>query len=145
MNTQKPVRPTQEREEALLAKGKKRILQSGDWLPAHDLENIAHLNTADLRYEPNQWKQAGEIFTLQHEGIDYFPIYGLDPAKGYRPRSGLAPVITVLAFKKDGWGMAFWFGSSNSYLGGRMPKDVLMKDPRIVLEAAKDEISGIHF
>ena len=35
--------------------------------------------------------------------------------------------------------MAFWFGSSNSYLGGRHPKEVLQTDFGIVLDAARDE------
>lgn len=141
MNAQKPERPTLQREAAMLAKGKKRILGSSDWLTSQEVAGLTHLSPGQL----SQWEQAGEIFTLTHEGIDYFPIYAFDPENGYQPRSTLASVITVLTPKKDGWGMAFWFGSSNSFLGGRMPKNVLRDDPQIVLAAAKDEISGLYF
>ena len=52
------------------------------------------------------------------------------------------PQITVhddlrsaLGSQKDGWGMAFWFGSCDGCLGGRQPKSVLTEDPRAVLDA----------
>ncbi|CAG8865794.1 hypothetical protein PS627_01713 [Pseudomonas fluorescens] len=139
----KPARPTLLREAKMLAKGKTRILQSGDWLTAQEVAELAQFKTVNASSQPNKWKRAGKIFALRHEGTDYFPIYGLDPSTGYRARAELASVISVLAAKKDGWGMAFWFGSSNSMLGGRLPKDVLKDDPGAVLEAAKDEVCGV--
>ncbi|MEE1922125.1 hypothetical protein V0R50_13360 [Pseudomonas sp. 148P] len=123
MTSQKPARHTQLRESAMLAKGKTRILHSGDWLTAQRVVELAPLNSEFRCSLVAEWWRAGKIFALHHEGIDYFPIYAFDPAADYQPRPGLAPVITTLASKKDGWGMAFWFGSSNSVLGGRMPKD----------------------
>lgn len=91
------------------------------------------------------WLCSPKIFVLQHEDDDYFPAYGLDPSASYGPQPGMAEVIATLAAKKDGWAMAFWFGSSSSYLGGCLPKDVLRDEPLIVFEAAKDEISGFYF
>jgi len=139
---EKPARPTLLREAKMLARAKTRILNSGDWLTAQDVAEVAQLSTVNASSQPNKWKRAGKIFALRHEGTDYFPVYGLDPQTGYRPRTSLAPVISVLAGCKDGWGMAFWFGSSNSYLAGRLPKEVLVEDPAAVLEAAKDEVYG---
>lgn len=138
----KPARPTILREAKMLARAKARILNSGDWLTAQDVAELAQLSTINASSQPNKWKRAGKIFALRHEGTDYFPVYGLDQQTSYRPRASLAPVITELAQSKDGWGMAFWFGSSNSYLAGRMPKDVLAEDPELVLKAAKDEVHG---
>ena len=40
--------------------------------------------------------------------------------------------------------MAFWFGSSNALLGGRMPKDVLV-EAGIVLDAAEYEVCDSAF
>jgi len=145
MSSQKPVRPTQQRESAMLAKGKTRILQSGDWLTVQQVAELAQLNPDLKCSQVGEWRRAGKVFALQHEGIDYFPIYAFDPAEGYCPRPGLIPVIATLAAKKDGWGMAFWFGSSNSILGGRMPKDVLKDEPELVLDAAEYEVSDSPF
>ncbi len=54
---------------------------------------------------------------------------------GYQLVPALEIVIEVLVV----WGMAFWFASSNSYLGGGHPKEVLQTDFGIVLDAARDE------
>lgn len=145
MTLQKPARPTQLRESAMLTKGKTRILQSGDWLTAQQVAELVPLNTELRCFLVTEWWCAGKIFALHHEGIDYFPIYAFDPAADYKPRPGLAPVIAKLASQKEGWGMAFWFGSSNSTLGGRMPKDVLEREPEIVLDAAEYEVSESPF
>jgi hypothetical protein len=44
---------------------------------------------------------------------------------------------------KDGWAMAFWFASPNTFLGGKRPKEVLSANPLGVLSAAKEEVSGV--
>lgn len=140
---QKPVRPSLLREAKMLAMGKTRILNSGDWLTAQEVAELAQIKTVNASSQPNKWKRAGMIFALRHEGIDYFPVYGLDPLTGYRPLADLAEVVAILESKKDGWGMAFWFGSSNSMLAGKPPKEVLKDFPESVVDAAKDEVCRI--
>jgi len=140
---EKPVRSTLLREAKMLAKAKTRILQSNDWITAGDVSELAQFKSTNSSSQPNKWKQTGKIFALRHDGVDYFPIYGLDPDTGYRPISRLVSIIEMLARKKDGWGMAFWFGSSNSYLAGKLPKDLLKTDPQRVLDAAEQEVCGV--
>ncbi len=124
----------------MLAKGKIRILNSGDWLTAQQILALVQVDRADLGSQLDEWKLEGKIFALSNDGVEYFPIYAFDPAASYCPRPGMAEVIAILASRKDGWGLAFWFGSSNSYLGGRMPKDVFQDDLQGVLGAAQNEI-----
>lgn len=138
----KPAPPSILREARMLARAKSRTLNSGDWLTAQDIAELAQFSSVNASSQPNKWKRAGKIFAIRHSGKDYFPAYGLDPQQSYRPHISLAPVITVLAQIMDGWGMAFWFGSSNSYLKGRKPKEVLMANPEDVLKAAQNEIYG---
>ena len=139
----KPVPSTLLREAKMLAAAKTEILQSNDWVTASEISDLAQFKSSNPSAQPNKWKLAGKMFALRHEGIDYFPMYGLDPALGYRPFAGLEPVVSTLAGKKDGWGMAFWFASPNSYLGGRRPKDLLQSDPGQVLAAARDSVAGV--
>ena len=47
------------------------------------------------------------------------------------------------ASRKYGWGLAYWFASANSLLGGKRPQDVLATSPDRVLAAAADEMAGI--
>ncbi len=136
-------RTLQSREFELIAKGKKRILGSGDLLSIELLAKRADVALTDLRTQVHEWERCGEIFLIRHEGMVYAPMYGLELSTGYHPCLNLVAVIRVLAPKKDGWGMAFWLGSSNGYLGGRMPKDMLGVDPRSVVAAAEEEVSGI--
>jgi hypothetical protein len=46
---------------------------------------------------------------------------------------------------RDGWGLAFWFHSANSFLGGKRPKDFLASQSGLVVAAAADEvIAAVH-
>lgn len=139
----KPVPSTLLREAKMLAAAKTEILQSNDWVTASEISDLAHFKSSNPSSQPNKWKVARKIFALRHEGIDYFPMYGLNPAQGFRPFSGMEPIITTLSSMKDGWGMAFWFASPNSFLGGARPKDVLQASPADVLAAANDEVCGV--
>lgn len=145
MSSQNPPRSTLLREAALAMKGKIRILNSGDLLTILDFIELAQLDPTRAALQLEEWKLTGKIFAITHEGVEYFPIYGFDPAAGYSPRPSMHEVITILGLKKNGWGMAFWFGSPNSYLAGRMPKDVFMENLGSVLEAAKDEVTPLPF
>jgi hypothetical protein len=143
MVPKQPVPSTLLREARMLAQAKTEILQSHDWVTANEISNLAQFSSGNPSSQPNKWKHAGKIFALNHEGVDYFPIYGLDPAQGFRPFSGLVSVISTLTPMKDGWAMAFWFASPNTFLDGKRPKDVLSTNPSGVLSAAKVEVSGV--
>jgi len=143
MVPKQPVPSTLLREARMLAKSKTEILQSNDWVTAHEISHLAQFSARNPSSQPNKWKQAGKIFALRHEGVDYFPIYGLDPAEGFRPFTPLESVISTLTTMKDGWAMAFWFASPNTFLGGKRPKEVFLANPSGVLSAAKEEVSGV--
>lgn len=131
------------RQAKMLAQAKTEILQSNDWVTASEVSGLAQFKSSNPSSQPNKWKQSGKIFALRHEGVDYFPIYGLDPANGYRPITGLEDVVTTLASMKDGWAMAFWFASPNNFLGGKRPKDVILVNPKGVLEASREEVCEV--
>ena len=131
------------KEAAMLVRARKAVLDSGDWLTAADLAQLAGLSTRNASAQPNKWKKQGQIFAIHHGGVDYFPGYGLDRDTGFRPMKALARIIEVFAGRKDGWGMAYWFLSDNSFLGGRRPQDLLACAPEQVIEAARDEVREI--
>ena len=143
MLPKKPVSSTLLREAKMRAQAKTEILQSQDWVTSNEIAMLANFSNINPSSQPNKWKHAGKIFALRHEGVDYFPLYGLDPEQGFRPYSALERVIYVLDPMKDGWGMAFWFASPNIFLGGKRPKDALSDNPSGVLLAAKEEVLGI--
>lgn len=139
-----PTPPRILKEAAMLVKARKAVLESGDWLSAIELTALAQLSTANPSSQPNKWKKAGRIFAIHHNGVDYFPAYGLDKDEDFRPLKTLAQVIEVFDGNKNGWGMAFWFMSVNSFLGGKRPQDLLLSHPEQVIDAAKDEVQAVE-
>lgn len=130
-------------EAHMAAEARKAVLESGDWLTAAQIAEMAGFSASNPNAQPNKWKKDGQIFTVRHRGVDYFPGYALDPSTEYRPAKGLARVLSVLRGQKDGWGFAYWFASANSFLGGKRPQDLLISKPERVLAAAEDEVAGV--
>lgn len=139
----KPASPRLLREAAMLVRARKAVLDSGDWLTAAEVAQLAGLSTRNPSAQPNKWKKGGQIFAIHHGGVDYFPGYGLDPHNDFRPLKALGQIIDVFDGHKDGWGMAYWFRSANSFLGGKRPQDLLASSPDQVIEAARDEIQEV--
>lgn len=137
------VLPRMLKETAMLIQARKAVLKNGAWLTAAEVAQLAGLSTRNPSAQPNKWKRRGQIFTIHHGGVDYFPGYGLDRDAGFRPVKALARVIDTFAEHKDGWGMAYWFHSVNSFLGGNRPQDLLATAPERVIEAALDEVQEV--
>lgn len=138
-----PPSPRLLKEAAMLVRARKAVLESGDWLTAAEVAQLAGLSTRNPSAQPNKWKKQGQIFAINHGGVDYFPGYGLDRDAGFRPLKALARIIEIFGGHKDGWGMAYWFRSDNSFLGGKRPQDLLASAPERVIEAVLDEAQGI--
>lgn len=85
----------------------------------------------------------GAIFSINYEGVEYFPRFAIDACTLAISTQGMQRVIAVLATRMNGWGMALWFESSNSYLGGKLPKEIIFSDPDAVVQAAQYEIDGV--
>ena len=127
----------------MLARSRKAVLDESDWLTAPELGKLAGFSKSNFSAQPGKWKKNRQIFTIKHRGVEYFPGYGLDLDNDYRPLKAMADVLATFGDAKDGWGLAYWFLSVNSFLGGRRPKDILTKDPTGVIAAAKDELEGV--
>jgi hypothetical protein len=138
-----PPTPNELKEATMLARARTAVIDSGDWMTAAEIAKVAGFSTSNPSAQPNKWKRDGAIFAIRHNGIDYFPSYGLDPKSGYRPLKPMAKVIEILHEAKDGWGLSYWFGSLNSFLGGKRPQDLLAAEPDRVIAAAIDELKEV--
>jgi hypothetical protein len=128
----------------MMADAKSKILQSGDFLPAGEIAKLAGYSEKNPSAQPNKWKKDGVTFAIQHKGVDYFPLYALDPDENYRPYKAIAEILRVFGETKTGWGTAFWFAGLNSFLDDRRPQDLLASDSALVIAAAKDEVEGVQ-
>ena len=138
-----PPTPNELKEAAMLARARTAVIDSGDWMTAAEIASAANFSASNPSAQPNKWKRDGAIFAIRHNGIDYFPSYGLDPQAGYRPRKPLAQLIKTFGDMKDSWGLAYWFMSANSFLGGKTPRELLALEPERVIAAAADECEGV--
>lgn len=138
-----PPTPTQLKEAAMLARARTAVLQDGSWLTTAQIAGLAGFSASNPSAQPNKWKRDRLIFAIRHRGVDYFPVYGLDAKTSYRPLKAMARIIETFGESKDSWGLAYWFSSANSFLGGKRPQDVLAKQPDRVIAAAADEREAV--
>jgi hypothetical protein len=130
-------------EAKMFAQAMKGILESDDFAKATDIAEIAHFSKRNPSSQPNRWKKTGLIFAVPYKGVDLYPLYALELKKGAKPLPIMKKVLQVLA-EKDDWQKAFWFGSVNTYLRNKMPKELLKSKPQEVLRAAEIEASGVQ-
>jgi hypothetical protein len=130
-------------EAEMKASAMTKVLQNGDLIPAAEVARLAGYSGSNPSSQPNRWKKAGQIFAVPHKGLDYYPLYALDPRNGYKPYPVVGRVLEILK-DRDAWGAAFWFASLNSYLGAKRPQDLIAARPEKVIEAAEDEALGLQ-
>lgn len=113
----------------------------GEWqsFTSKDLAEIAGHGSRNRSMTASRWKMKGKIFSIKHGGVEYFPAFQFEDGQ---PVETVARVLALLAERKSGWQLAFWFTSPNGWLGGRRPADVL-KDGDAVLSAATHEAENI--
>jgi hypothetical protein len=90
------------------------------------------------------WKQNREVFAIEDEGQELFPVYAFDPSRGFRPYWALTEVLGIFGNHWSAWAIAFWFAGVNGYLRGQCPKDLLPSDPMLVVQSAQYEANGIQ-
>lgn len=131
---------TELKEDKMMRRAKEVVLASGDWKSATQLVRLGVEHTSD---QLHRWLRNGEIFSVTHDGIEYFPSYGFDPQNNFHPHPALKKVIEQFDGTTKGWGLAFWFHSTNSFLGGKSPKEFLTTYSDQVVAAAADEAAGV--
>jgi hypothetical protein len=128
----------------MMIEAKRAILDSGDYIPAAEIAKIAGYSDTNPSAQPNKWKREGAVFAVQHNGVDYFPLFSLDAETNYKPLPALKSVLDRFHGSKGGWSLAFWFAGLNSFLDDRKPQDLLASDPEQVIAAARDEMEGLE-
>ncbi|HEY0587855.1 MAG TPA: hypothetical protein VGD52_17095 [Pseudoduganella sp.] len=138
-----PPPPALVKEAAMIAKAQKAVLEGADWVTAKQVAEMAGMSDRNPSAQPNKWKRDGAIFAITLNGNDYYPGYGLDRDRGFKPLESLKKIISEFGGTKSGWGLAYWFQSVNSFLGGKRPMDLLVSAPEKVIAAAADEMEGV--
>lgn len=81
------------------------------------------------------------LFTVTHDGETLIPAFLLDKALEPRPEAH-APIEALRKVGEDGWALWAWFAMPSSWVGGRVPAELLDSDPRRVAEAARQRAAS---
>jgi len=95
----------------------------------------AGLKTKNPYATAARWKKAGDIFSVQHRGKEYFPAFQFREG---RPHPTVKKALAALPARLSSWQRAFWFVSTNGWLDDKAPADVL-DDRQSVVTAAERE------
>jgi hypothetical protein len=88
----------------------------------------------------SRWKSERRIFSVQWNGIDYYPAFQFSPKSG-EPLPAVQTILDIFGGELRDWQIAIWFFANNGSLaGGRRPMDAIARDPKAVIEAAKHEV-----
>lgn len=80
--------------------------------------------------------RAGAVFAFTWRGNVWVAMFQFDPSD-LSVRPGMRRVLEEFAGAFDGWALAEWFATSNSWLGYRRPAEVLGEDLPALLNAAR--------
>ncbi len=121
---------------------RQRFMHEVETLTSAEVAGRAGHEAKNRHQTAARWKAQARVFAVPYQGQDRFPTFQFD-ADG-KPLPLIKRVLEVLPANRTPWQTAFWFVSSNSWLGGPAPRE-LLDDEAAVLEAAaheSDEISG---
>jgi hypothetical protein len=121
---------------------RQRFMQQVETRTSTQVAALAGHEAKNRHQTAARWKSQRRVFAVPYQGQDWFPAFQFD-ADG-KPLPVIRDVLAALPASRTPWQVAFWFVSSNSWLGGPAPREMLA-DEAAVLEAAgheSDEISG---
>ncbi|PWK09408.1 hypothetical protein [Pantoea ananatis] len=118
------------------------VLNDAEWLDANQLSEAVGFKNKNRSAGPNTWKRRNKIFAISYKGKNLYPRYCLDEA--FEPLPIVKEILEIFDNTKSGWVLAFWFGTSNSWLNGEKPKDVLNGDKKKLIRAAKASKDGLQ-
>ena len=90
----------QARQQNMLIRAKEALFTQGDWLEATDQRFIDVLDTTEPTTLLFEWRNAGQIFSIIEDGVEYFPFYALNPENDYQPYPVIEKVIDIFGGRK---------------------------------------------
>ena len=111
------------------------LLTGDEWLTAADIGRLGGYSESNPAAPANRWKKERKIFAIRHQGKDWFASYQLDGE--YRPLAVISELLSLLGLRYDGWQIAAWFDSTNAFLKGKKPKELLAEPARVVAAARR--------
>ncbi|HEY1856605.1 hypothetical protein [Acidocella sp.] len=104
-------------------------------LTSLEVAKLSGSKGTNLYATATRWKSANRVFSVSHRGQEYYPSFQF---KDGSPHPMIKKVLAALPASMSPWQKAFWFVSTNGWLGDRAPADML-DDAAAVVAAAEHE------
>ena len=136
-----PRRPTATRID-LEKRAIDAVLQGTEWSSAAEIGQRLDAKAANPHAAVSRWQQSGRIFGIDHRGKKIYPAYIFDAT--WQPLPAVKKVLAILGDYSP-FRVAAWFESTNSFLGGMRPREVIASAPEAVIAAADDhKVGAVH-
>ncbi|MDM0053921.1 hypothetical protein [Variovorax sp. J22R115] len=136
------ITPADSAQARMEGRARSAIQEGTDWYTAQQVAEFAKLGPGNPIGSVSRWKAQGRVFALRQGNRDLYPRYAL--GIDFHPLPAMKDLLRVLDKRSGEW-LATWFESTNGFLGGKRPRELLLSDPARVLEAAKDEVESREF
>ena len=118
------------------------VLQGTEWSSAAEIGQRLHAKAANPHAAVSRWSQSGRIFGIDHRGKKIYPAYIFDTT--WQPLPAVKRVLEILDDYSP-FRVAAWFESTNSFLCGKRPREVISSKPSAVIAAAEDhKVGAVH-
>jgi hypothetical protein len=105
------------------AQAQQELAEEFGLLSSTQIAELAGSRAANPAALAHGWRKRGQIFTVDVDRVQRYPGFQFGPDGG--PRPIIKEVIETLGDAVSPWELALWFTSSNGWLGGVRPVDVL--------------------
>ena len=113
-----------------------------EWLTADQIRAHTDHGTPGDPPDLEQWTRDGKVFSVVRDGLEYFPAYLFDA--DWRPLPAVQSILGILHAQSPE-GLAAWFESTSSFLGGARPREFLSAAPERVIAAAQDADVAVRY
>ncbi len=110
-------------------------------LTSTELAERAGSRATNAAATANRWRTQGKVFAVTWDGANVYPGFQLDEEGRTRPV--IAQVIDAAGDRLQGWDLALWFTSTNAWLDGARPVDLLDESPGDVLDAVRSAVADV--
>jgi hypothetical protein len=139
MVDQTPIRRVDPLQEKLQRRGVEQVLNGSAWLSSKAVGERADPEAKNKHALASRLLKQRRVFAIFRLGQLEFPSYLFDEVG--QPYDAVREVLQVF----DGltpFGIAGWFESPSSMLGGRRPRELIATKPDAVIEAARAHMTG---
>ena len=125
------------------ATARDEVLREFGAFTSADVGKMAGSKSPNRAALAHRWKSDGRIFSVSHNGANYFP--GFQFSGEGQPFPVIADVLKIIGEVLSPWELALWFTKNNGVLGGQRAVELLGSAPERLIEAAKVEAEELVF